>query len=192
VKFGRNFIPAYNAQAVTTEGQIILAAEITTKGGDFEELDPMIAAAERELATAGVDASPGVVLADTGYWSNEHIDSLRGRGMIPIVAADTTRNRPRKTRLGGPYDFMRKGDRHRGRRRTLLQTPVHGRARLCPDQDEPPDRPLQTKGAGGRSLGMAPDCSHSQSLEAPPTPAGRANRLTGGTIGPCRFQIRLV
>jgi hypothetical protein len=28
--------------------------------------------------------------------------------MIPIVAADTTRNRPRKTSLGGPYDFMRR------------------------------------------------------------------------------------
>jgi len=101
-------MPAYNAQAVTTENQIIVAAEITTKGGDFEELDPMVSAAERELATAGVDASPEVVLADAGYWSNEHIDSLRERGMIPIVAADTTRNRPRKTRLGGPYDFMRR------------------------------------------------------------------------------------
>ena len=30
------------------------------------------------------------------------------RGIVPIVAADTTRNRPRKTRLGGPYDFMRR------------------------------------------------------------------------------------
>lgn len=108
MKFGRNFIPAYNAQAVTTSEQIIVAAEITTKGGDFEELDPMISAAERELETAGVEESPGVVLADAGYWSNEHIDSLRERGMIPIVAADTTRNRPRKTRLGGPYDFMRR------------------------------------------------------------------------------------
>ena len=66
----------------------------------------MISAAERELATAGVDESPGVVLADAGYWSNDHIDSLRERGIIPIVAADTSRNRPRKTRLGGPYDFM--------------------------------------------------------------------------------------
>lgn len=108
MKFGRNFMPAYNAQAVSTEGQIIVAAEITTKGGDFEELDPMISAAERELAGAGVGESPGVVLADAGYWSNDHIDSLRERGMIPIVAADTTRNRPRKTRLGGPYDFMRR------------------------------------------------------------------------------------
>jgi transposase len=108
MKFGRNFMPAYNAQAVTTEGQIIVAAEITTKGGDFEELDPMISAAERELAGAGVRESPGVVLADAGYWSNDHIDSLRERGMTPIVAADTTRNRPRKNRLGGPYDFMRR------------------------------------------------------------------------------------
>ena len=108
MKFGRNFMPAYNAQAVTTESQIIVAAEITTKGGDFEELDPMITAAERELTTAGVDAKPGVVLADAGYWSNDHLDSLRERGIIPIVAADTTRDRPRKTRLGGPYDFMRR------------------------------------------------------------------------------------
>src|SRR5215218_9265917 len=108
MKFGRNFIPAYNAQAVTTEGQIIVAAEITTKGGDFEELDPMITAAERELTTAGIDAKPGVALTDAGYWSNDHIDSLRERGIIPIVAADTTRSRPRKTRLGGPYDFMRR------------------------------------------------------------------------------------
>jgi transposase len=108
MKFGRNFMPAYNAQAVTTGGQIIVAAEITTKGGDFEELDPMITAAERELAGAGVEESPGVVLADAGYWSNDHIDSLRERGMTPLVAADTTRNRPRKNRLGGPYDFMRR------------------------------------------------------------------------------------
>ena len=48
------------------------------------------------------------MLADAGYWSNGHIDSLRERGMTPIVAPDTTRNRPRKNRRGGPYDFMRR------------------------------------------------------------------------------------
>lgn len=108
MKFGRNFVPAYNAQAVSTEGQIIVAAEITTEGVDFQQLDPMISAAERELEGAGVSERPEVVLADAGYWSNGHIDSLRERGMTPIVAPDTTRNRPRKTRLGGPYDFMRR------------------------------------------------------------------------------------
>jgi transposase len=108
MKFGRNFIPAYNAQAVTTSEQVIVAAEIATEGGDFEQLCPMISAAERELEAAGVTEGPEVVLADAGYWSNDHIDSLRERGMTPIVAPDTTRNRPRKTRLGGPYDFMRR------------------------------------------------------------------------------------
>ena len=108
MKSGRNFIPAYNAQAVSTEGQIIVAAEVTTEGVDFEQLEPMISAAERELQGAGVTERPEVVLADAGYWSNGHIDALRERGMTPIVAPDTTRNRPRKTRLGGPYDFMRR------------------------------------------------------------------------------------
>jgi hypothetical protein len=68
----------------------------------------MIGAAERELKGAGVTERPEVVLADAGYWSNGHIDALRERGITPIVAPDTTRNRPRKTRLGGPYDFMRR------------------------------------------------------------------------------------
>ena len=103
MKFGRNFMPAYNAQAVTTDGQIIVAAEITTRGGDFEELDPMIAAAEHELATAGVEDSPGVVLADAGYWSNEHIDSLSRTRNRPDRRRRHNTNRPRKNRSGGPY-----------------------------------------------------------------------------------------
>jgi hypothetical protein len=68
-----------------------------TKGGDFEELGPMISAVERELATAGVAQSPGVVLADAGYWSNEHIDSLRERDIVP----------KRPFRFSDPPDFDR-------------------------------------------------------------------------------------
>jgi transposase len=131
MKFGRNFIPAYNAQAAVTEQQVIVAAEITTEGGDFEQLDPVVTAAERELQAAGVEEGPEVVLADAGYWSNDHIDALRARGVIPIVAPDTTRNRPRKTRLGGPYDFMRRvlaterGDELYSRRLGMVE-PVFG------------------------------------------------------------------
>src|SRR3989442_13261170 len=102
MKFARNFIPAYNAQAVVTEDQIVVAAEITTEGGDFEQLHPMVASAEQELEGAGVEERPGGVLADAGYWSNGHIDALREPGRTRIVALDPTRNRPRKNRLGGP------------------------------------------------------------------------------------------
>jgi transposase len=108
MKAYRGYVQGYNAQTVTTRNQIIVAAEIAPDGLDFAQLDPMIAIAERELADAGVNERPEVVLADAGYWSNEHIDRLRGRGITPLVAADADRKGPRKTRLGGPYDFMRR------------------------------------------------------------------------------------
>ena len=60
------------------------------------------------MPASGGTRTSGVVLADAGYWSNEHIDSLRARGMIPIVAPDSSRNRPRKGRRNGPYEFMRR------------------------------------------------------------------------------------
>ena len=80
MKSGRSFIPAFNAQAVTTEGQIVVAAEVVTDPIDFQQLDPMITRAEAELQAAGVEERPGTVLADAGYWSNNHIDRLRNAG----------------------------------------------------------------------------------------------------------------
>jgi hypothetical protein len=92
---------------VTTERQIIVAAEIAPDGLDFAQLDRMVSAAERELAETGVTGRPEVALADAGYWSNEHIDRLRKRGGTPLIAADADRGKgPRKTWLGGPYDFI--------------------------------------------------------------------------------------
>jgi transposase len=109
MKAYRGYVQGYNAQTVTTCRQIIVAAEIAPDGLDFAQLDPMVQEAERELAQAGVKERPEVVLADAGYWSNEHIDRLRERGITPLVAADADRRKgPRKTRLGGPYDFMRR------------------------------------------------------------------------------------
>jgi hypothetical protein len=109
MKSYRGYVQGYNAQAVTTRAQIIVAAEIAPDGLDFTQLDPMVTAAERELEGAGVFERPEVVLADAGYWSNDHIDALRQRGITPLVAADADRSKgPRKTRLGGPYDFMRR------------------------------------------------------------------------------------
>ncbi|MEK6328116.1 MAG: transposase [Actinomycetota bacterium] len=109
MKAFRGYVQGYNAQAVTNRRQIIVAAEIATDGLDVAQLEPMVQAAERELADAGVDARPEVVLADAGYWANAHIDRLRERGLTPIVAPDAhSREGPRKTRPGGPYDFMRR------------------------------------------------------------------------------------
>ena len=68
VKTPRGWVQGYNAQAVCTEDQIVIAAEVHVSSADFGQLGPMIAAARRELVQAGVvDQSPEVVLADAGY-----------------------------------------------------------------------------------------------------------------------------
>ncbi|MDP9436576.1 MAG: hypothetical protein M3P93_15820, partial [Actinomycetota bacterium] len=47
VKTARGWVQGYNAQAVTTENQIVIAAEVTVDSPDFGHLEPMITAARR-------------------------------------------------------------------------------------------------------------------------------------------------
>src|SRR3954468_24957372 len=61
VKGLHGWIQGYNAQAVTNEHQIVLAAEIATVGADFGHLEPMLDAAQGELHAAGVSDTPGVL-----------------------------------------------------------------------------------------------------------------------------------
>ena len=51
---GQPNIQGYNAQAVVTEQQIVIAAEITTQSPDFGQLEPMVSAAVRELSARRV------------------------------------------------------------------------------------------------------------------------------------------
>jgi hypothetical protein len=53
VKGLRGFIQGYNAQAVTNEKQIVLAAEIMVAAPDFAHLQPMVDATQRDLKAAG-------------------------------------------------------------------------------------------------------------------------------------------
>jgi hypothetical protein len=46
------YVQGYNAQAVATEEQIVIAAEITTSTADWSQLDPMVNAAIAELERA--------------------------------------------------------------------------------------------------------------------------------------------
>ena len=68
VKTPRGWVQGYNAQAVCTENQIVIAAEVTIDSPDFGHLGPMVIAAATELAAAGITDTPEIVLADAGYW----------------------------------------------------------------------------------------------------------------------------
>src|SRR4051812_12826945 len=109
LKTTRGWVQGYNAQAVVGEGQIVLAAEISTESLDTASLQPMVETAIRELAAVGVTDTPGVVLADAGYWKNDAIDALAAQGIQSLVAPDADqRKEPRPGRRGGLYDFARR------------------------------------------------------------------------------------
>ena len=109
LKTTRGWVQGYNAQAVVGEGQIIVAAEISTESLDTANLHPMVTAAQEELHAAGVAELPGVVLADAGYWTNDAIEALCGQGIPTLVAPDADRRKePRPGRRGGRYDFARR------------------------------------------------------------------------------------
>ena len=88
VKGLRGFLQGYNAQAVTNEQQFVLAAEIETVGADFGHLEPMLDAAQRERAGAGVSDTPGVVVADAGYWHGEQMQRIVDRGVQVLIPPD--------------------------------------------------------------------------------------------------------
>ena len=109
VKTPRGWVQGYNAQAVTTEDQIVIAAEVHISSADFGQLGPMIIAARRELVQAGVEQVPGVVLADAGYWLQVQIERLAAAGLTVLVPPDANkRGGARPGWDGGLYAFMRR------------------------------------------------------------------------------------
>ncbi len=97
LKTTREWAQGYNAQAVVGEGQIVLAAEISTESLDTANLQPMIQTAVRELPDWLVPVASSVVdqcvdcaetfgiMTDAGAESAEHGDDGRGR---PVKALE--------------------------------------------------------------------------------------------------------
>jgi len=109
VKTSRGSVQGYNAQVVTTEDQIVIAAEVNVDSPDFGHLEPMVAAARDELERAGVEQSPEVVLADAGYWHQVQMERLVSDGMAVLVPPDAKKRRGTRPGWdGGLYAFMRR------------------------------------------------------------------------------------
>lgn len=107
VKTHRGFIQGYNAQAVATAEQIIVAAEIPAGCSDGDQLVAMVGAARQELERAGLAERPEVVLADAGYWNRSEIERLEAQGIEPLVPPDGHRRGNQLKRRAGPYAKMR-------------------------------------------------------------------------------------
>jgi transposase len=96
-RVGRPTLQGYNAQAVATGEQIIIAADLTQQSNDSGQLEPMIGQAVTGLHAAGVEDRVETVLADGGYWNSSQITQLGQDGIVAIVPTKaTTRTRARK------------------------------------------------------------------------------------------------
>ena len=94
MKERRGFMQGFNAQAVVSTDQIVLAAGLTQDANDVQQLEPML-----ELMHANLDAietlgTVGTVLADAGYWSEQNATGATAQRDDVLIA---TRN-PRKAR----------------------------------------------------------------------------------------------
>ncbi len=123
---GRDFLQAYNCQAVVDHAhQVIVAARATNQSSDKQQ-----AAAMMQETIDNVGAVPREVSADAGYYSAKAVDELYALGVDPFVAPEQTRHgrvvppapRGRIPRHLSPRDRMRrKLQTRRGRQRYALR-----------------------------------------------------------------------
>jgi transposase len=77
MKTASGFVQGFNAQAVVTENQIILAAEVTQEENDKRQLHPMIEKAQENIVSVGIKDKINVALADTGYASEGNLRDVK-------------------------------------------------------------------------------------------------------------------
>ena len=85
---GRDFLQAYNCQAVVDSAhQVIVAAQATNQTSDKQQAVAMV-----EKAIDNVGAVPKEVSADAGYYSAKAVEGLYGLCVDPFVAPERTRH----------------------------------------------------------------------------------------------------
>jgi transposase len=88
LKTKNGYLQGYNAQAVATTDQFVIAAEVTNLAMDAQAYAPMISSAKKNLRAAGEQRRVRRVVADAGYWS---IDNVGLKGVESFIAPGRAR-----------------------------------------------------------------------------------------------------
>jgi transposase len=147
MKTRRGYVQGYNAQAVATADQIIVAADVTADENDVGQLHPMLAATAIELKAAGVEEAVAAALVDAGYCSEENLERADPEGPELFVATrkdwkqreQVRQAPPPRGRIPGHLSHRERMDRKlltkRGRRlykqRSQIIEPVFGQTKTC-------------------------------------------------------------
>jgi hypothetical protein len=191
------YVQGYNAQAVATEDQIVMAAEVTDEHNDHAQLHPMIAATNRSLADAGIDDRPEQLLGDAGYCSEENLAGLTDEGPDCFIATRNTRRNPqprhgRRGPLPANATLVDKMDRKVSKKagRAIYQKrTAHHRARLRPDQGRPRSQTVHAPRQGRRGKRVETADGHPQPAQALPPDPDRPHLDPLGTPDPGRSHL---
>lgn len=102
MKARTGYVQGYNAQAIVTEDQIIIAADVTQEANDVRQLHPMLQQAQEELEAAGVEERIRAGLADAGYWSEVNIREAGPDGPELLIATTKDWKQRKALREKGP------------------------------------------------------------------------------------------
>ena len=128
MKTRQGWVQGYNAQAVVTPEQIILAAEVTTAANDVQQLKPMLDLAQAVVERVmGEDAVLGAAAADAGYWSEDNAASQTVECELFIATRQDRQQRAELRDVPAPRGRMPKRLSARERMQRKLRT-KRGRA----------------------------------------------------------------
>ena len=96
MKTRQGYVQGYNAQAVVSEEQIIVAVGVTQEANDVQQLEPMLQTMAHTLEAAGIEDRPNAGLADAGYWSEANIRACSWPDMPELLIATTKDWKQRK------------------------------------------------------------------------------------------------
>jgi transposase len=86
MKTRSGFVQGYNAQAVATENQIIIAAAVTQQENDVNQLHPMLDNARKTLDKIGEEKKIEAATVDAGYFSEDNMTTAPANGPELYIA----------------------------------------------------------------------------------------------------------
>ncbi len=88
MKTQAGYVQGYNAQAVVTAEQIIVAADVTQEANDVQQLHPMLEQAQQNMQTIDHPQAIGTALADAGYCSEANLTQADPSGPELLIATN--------------------------------------------------------------------------------------------------------
>jgi len=105
----KGYVQGYNAQAVATEDQVIVASDVVNEANDYHQLKPMLEQAQENLSKIGVTAK--TVVADAGYCTEENLEYLESKEDINGLVS--TRREREMRKKPGPSKRKSRSEKYR-------------------------------------------------------------------------------